>query len=102
MLCCLLPSALTAACLLLALHLPSTCPPPARPQAKCRAARVDHNTLPPVSLQAKYRVKVPCGDDARLYSSPLIKFTKACAQLTSGNSWYLSGEQPGCCALKEK
>lgn len=33
-----------------------------------------------------------CGDDVRLYSSPLIKFSKACTQLVMGRSWYLSGE----------
>ena len=35
---------------------------------------------------------VPCGDDVRLYSSPLIKFSKACTQVVSGRAWYLSGE----------
>ncbi|PSC68210.1 hypothetical protein C2E20_8205 [Micractinium conductrix] len=31
-----------------------------------------------------------CGNDYRLYASPLIKFTKACYQLVQGNAWYLS------------
>ena len=58
-----------------------------------------------VKLQARYKVTVPCGNDMRLYSSPLIKFSKACYQLVSGNAWYLSGEQCwllldawGCCS----
>ncbi|PRW45472.1 hypothetical protein C2E21_6076 [Chlorella sorokiniana] len=39
---------------------------------------------------AKYRVMAACGDDVRLYASPLIKFSKACTQLVSGKAWYLS------------
>ncbi|PRW45573.1 lysosomal Pro-X carboxypeptidase-like [Chlorella sorokiniana] len=39
---------------------------------------------------AKYRVMAACGDDVRLYASPLIKFSKACTQLVSGRTWYLS------------
>ncbi|KAI7838650.1 hypothetical protein COHA_007576 [Chlorella ohadii] len=39
---------------------------------------------------AKHRVMAACGDDRRLYSSPLIKFSKACTQLVSGRAWYLS------------
>ena len=53
---------------------------------------------PPSWPQAKYRVMVPCGDDVRLYSSPLIKFSKACTQLVSGRAWYLSGEWPAATA----
>ena len=41
-----------------------------------------------------------CGDDVRLYSSPLIKFSKACTQLVSGRAWYLSGE-PICMPLHQ-
>lgn len=48
---------------------------------------------PPRLPQAKYRVMAACGDDVRLYSSPLIKFSKACTQVVSGRAWYLSGEQ---------
>jgi hypothetical protein len=33
-----------------------------------------------------------CGHDYRLYSSPLIKFQKACYQLVAGSKWFLSGE----------
>ncbi|PSC68216.1 Pre-mRNA-processing factor 17, partial [Micractinium conductrix] len=31
-----------------------------------------------------------CGNDYRLYASPLIKFTKACKQVVSGTNWFLS------------
>jgi len=53
-----------------------------------------HRTDPSSPLpQAKYRVMAACGDDVRLYSSPLIKFSKACTQLVSGRIWFLTGEQ---------
>lgn len=35
-----------------------------------------------------------CGNDYRLYASPLIKFSKACYQLVAGSQWFLSGKSP--------
>lgn len=33
-----------------------------------------------------------CGNDYRLYASPLIKFQKACVQLVAGTLYRLAGE----------
>ncbi|PSC75054.1 hypothetical protein C2E20_1724 [Micractinium conductrix] len=38
----------------------------------------------------KNKVYDVCGDDYRLYASPLIKFVKACRQGTQSNLWFLS------------
>ncbi|KAL4422920.1 hypothetical protein ABPG75_009117 [Micractinium tetrahymenae] len=39
---------------------------------------------------AKNQVYAVCGNDYRLYASPLIKFSKACYQLVSGSQWFIS------------
>ena len=64
----------------------------------CYAGALMNAALPSLvrcPVQAKYRVMAACGDDTRLYSSPLVKFSKACTQVVSGRAWYLSGEH--CC-----
>ena len=38
-------------------------------------------------------VYAACGNDYRLYASPIIKFQKACKQVVNGYAWYLSGER---------
>ena len=42
-------------------------------------------------MQCFSQVYAACGNDYRLYASPLIKFQKACYQLVNGGAWYLSG-----------
>lgn len=39
------------------------------------------------------QVYAVCGDDYRLYATPLIKFQKACVQLVAGTRYRLAGER---------
>jgi len=66
----------------------------------CLSVLSDRQELPlpsacPLSLPALCpclpQVYAVCGDDYRLYASPIIKFQKACYQLVNGNAWYISG-----------
>ena len=99
---CCLPVELLLLLLLLPSSLPPLLPQPLLGKTiSMRECGYHGSTFPahlttqpaaPLTLQARYKVTVPCGNDMRLYSSPLIKFSKACYQLVSGNAWYLSGE----------
>mgnify|MGYP001811021600 CR=1 FL=1 len=80
---------------------------PAQPRAPSSAAKhacaLPHpppTTHHPIPTSQVYDV---CGDDYRLYASPLIKFVKACRQGTQSNLWFLSGEQRrGCAACRAR
>lgn len=69
--------------------------PPATWFLLCLPASCTLDPAPCLHLLVPVQVFAVCGTDI-LYNQPLIKFTKACYQLVSVQSWYLSGTLAEC------